>query len=65
MLFSVLYHEVILVSLLENILFHCESAQSVDDTVIDLIDYAVQHVTMLLDGKTLEIYERFEAEGLK
>lgn len=65
MLFSVLYHEVILVSLLENTLFHNESAQSVDDTVIDLIDYAVQHVTMLLDGETLEIYERFEAKDPK
>ncbi|KYQ46581.1 Zinc finger MYND domain-containing protein 10 [Trachymyrmex zeteki] len=57
MLFSIFYHEVIAVSLLENILFHCESAQTLDDTVIDLIDYTVQHVTMLLDGKTLEIYE--------
>lgn len=65
MLFSVLYHEVILVSLLENTLFHNESAQSVDDTIIDLIDYAVQHVTMLLDGETLEIYERFEAKDPK
>ncbi|XP_032689954.1 zinc finger MYND domain-containing protein 10 isoform X2 [Odontomachus brunneus] len=57
MLFSVLYHEVVAASLLENILFHCESAQTLDDTVIDLIDYAVQHVTMLLDEKSLEIYE--------
>ncbi|KAG5347741.1 ZMY10 protein, partial [Acromyrmex charruanus] len=57
MLFSIFYHEVIAVSLLENILFHCESGQTLDDTVIDLIDYTVQHVTMLLDEKTLEVYE--------
>ncbi|EGI60617.1 PREDICTED: zinc finger MYND domain-containing protein 10 [Acromyrmex echinatior] len=57
MLFSIFYHEVIAVSLLENILFHCESGQTLDDTVIDLIDYIVQHVTTLLDGKTLEVYE--------
>lgn len=57
MLFSVLYHEVIAASLLENVLFHCESAQTLDDTVIDLIDYAVQRVTILLDEKSLEIYE--------
>jgi len=60
MLYSVLYHEVVTVSLLENILFHCESAETMDDTVIDLIDYAVQRVTMLLDEKILEIYEKSE-----
>ncbi|XP_036151072.1 zinc finger MYND domain-containing protein 10 isoform X2 [Monomorium pharaonis] len=60
MLFSVFYHEVIVISLLENILFHCESAQTLDDTVIDLIDYTVQRVMILLDGKTVEIYERSE-----
>ncbi|XP_072755278.1 zinc finger MYND domain-containing protein 10 [Anoplolepis gracilipes] len=60
MMFSVLYHEVVVVSLLENILFHCESARTIDDMVIDLIDYAVKHVTMLFDEKTFEIYERFE-----
>ncbi|KYN04629.1 PREDICTED: zinc finger MYND domain-containing protein 10 [Cyphomyrmex costatus] len=63
MLFSIFYHEVIAVSLLENILFHCESAQTLDDTVIDLIDYTVQHVTMLLDGKTLQIYEIGDAKS--
>ena len=62
MLFSIFYHEVIAVSLLENILFHCESAQTLDDTVIDLIDYTVQHITTLLDGKILEVYEIKNAE---
>lgn len=65
MMFSVLYHEVIVISLLENILFHCESAQTIDDIVIDLIDYAVEHVTMLFDEKTFEIYERFEIKDPK
>lgn len=65
LLFSVFYHEVIVISLLENILFHCESAQMLDDTRIDLIDYTVQHVTMLLDGKTMEIYERSEIKDAK
>lgn len=65
MLYSVLYHEVIVVSLLENILFHCEGAQMVDDLVIDLIDYTVQCVTMLLDEKTLNIYERFAIKDTK
>lgn len=65
MLYSVFYHEVIAVSLLENMLFHCEGAQTVDDLVIDLIDYTVQRVTMLLDGKTLDIYERSEIKDAK
>ncbi|KAL6255736.1 hypothetical protein P5V15_012980 [Pogonomyrmex californicus] len=60
MLFSVLYHEVIAVSLLENILFHCKSAQTIDDTVIDLIDYGIQYITTLVDGTILKIYERSE-----
>ncbi|XP_011159606.2 zinc finger MYND domain-containing protein 10 [Solenopsis invicta] len=60
MLYSVFYHEVIAISLLENILFHSDSAQTLDDTVIDLIDYTVQRVTTLLDGKTSEIYEKSE-----
>jgi len=65
MLFSIFYHEVIVISLLENILFHCESAQTLDDTVMDLIDYTVQHIMTLLDGKTLEIYERSEIGNTK
>ncbi|KAL0123225.1 hypothetical protein PUN28_007675 [Cardiocondyla obscurior] len=60
MLYSVFYHEVIAVSLLENILFHCEGAQTVEEFVIDLIDYAVQRVTMLLDGKTVDIHKKYE-----
>lgn len=65
MMFSVLYHEVIVISLLENILFHCESAQTIDDMVIDLIDYAIEHIRVLFDEKTLEIYERFEIKDPK
>ncbi|XP_020278605.1 zinc finger MYND domain-containing protein 10 isoform X2 [Pseudomyrmex gracilis] len=62
MLFSVFYHEVIAVSLLENVLFHCKSSDTMDDTIIDLIDYAVQCATVLLDEKTTEIYEGLDAK---
>lgn len=65
MLFSVFYHEVVAVSLLENILFHCESSNTVDDTIIDLVDYAVQCTTLLLDEKTTEIYEGFDVKDFK
>ena len=48
LLFSVFYHEEITISLLENVLFHCESIETMDDTVIDLIDYAVFYVTKII-----------------
>lgn len=65
LLFSVLYHEVVAISLLENVLFHCESARTTDDTAIDLVDYAVQRVITLLDEKVPEIYEGFRDKDPK
>lgn len=57
MLFTIFYHENVAVSLLENVLFHCESAETIDDSVLDLVDYAVKCVSVLLDTKGIEIYE--------
>lgn len=50
-LYSVFYHEEMAISLLENILYHADSAETIDDSVVDLIDYAVNYVTMLLYSK--------------
>ena len=50
-LFSVFYHEELAVSLLENVLFHSESIEIMDDCVLDLIDYAVNNITVLLYGE--------------
>ncbi|XP_011495064.1 PREDICTED: zinc finger MYND domain-containing protein 10 [Ceratosolen solmsi marchali] len=46
--FSVFYHEGISVSLLENVLYYSDSAETISDYIIDLIDYAVNYLTMLL-----------------
>ncbi|KAG7205046.1 hypothetical protein KM043_005427 [Ampulex compressa] len=60
MIFSVFYHEDVAVSLLENVLFHCDSAESMDDSVLDLVDYAVKYAALLLDTKVVEIYENIK-----
>ncbi|KZC13946.1 Zinc finger MYND domain-containing protein 10 [Dufourea novaeangliae] len=57
MLFSIFYHENMCVSLLENVLFHCESAETIDDTVLDLVDYTVKCVSILLDIEDIEVFE--------
>ncbi|XP_043257962.1 zinc finger MYND domain-containing protein 10 [Colletes gigas] len=57
MLFTIFYHENIAVSLLENVLFHCESAVTIEDLAIDLVDYSVRCVSKLLNIQDVEIYE--------
>lgn len=59
-LFTIFYHENIVVSLLENVLFHCESAETIDDSALDLVDYAVKCVSVVLDVKGVEIYENVD-----
>lgn len=57
MLYSVLYHENISVSLLENILYHCDSVESLDDSALDLVDYAVDYITRLVFQKKDKLTE--------
>lgn len=47
-LFSVFYHEELAVSLLENVLYHGETIETLDDCIIDLIDYAMNNISNLL-----------------
>ena len=54
LLYSVFYHEEIAVSLLENVLYHSDSVESMDDSIIDLVDYVVNYITMLLYCKNTE-----------
>lgn len=61
MLYSVFYHEGIAVSLLENVLFHSDSAETLDDSVLDLVDYAVSNVTVLIFDK--EVTEEILEDG--
>lgn len=57
-LFSVFYHEDMAIALLENILYHADGAESIDDTIIDLIDYAVNYITMLIFSSNQEKNEK-------
>ncbi|KOC69534.1 Zinc finger MYND domain-containing protein 10, partial [Habropoda laboriosa] len=57
MLFIIFYHEDIAISLLENVLFHSESAETMNDSVLDLVDYAVKYASFLFDAPDIEIYE--------
>lgn len=47
-IYTVLYHELTAVSLLETVLFHENSCEALGDAVIDLIDYCVHGVTQLI-----------------
>lgn len=47
-IYTVLYHELIVISLLENVLYHESSCESLGELVIDLIDYCVNAVTQLI-----------------
>ncbi|XP_015592432.1 zinc finger MYND domain-containing protein 10 isoform X2 [Cephus cinctus] len=47
LLYSIFYHESLATSLLENVLFHSNSADAIDDSALDLVDYAVNKVTTL------------------
>lgn len=46
--YTVLYHEINSISLLEIVLYHENSCESLGDNVIDLIDYTVHGITQLI-----------------
>jgi zinc finger MYND domain-containing protein 10 len=48
LMYTVLYHESAVISLLETVLYHESSCESLGDVVIDLIDYCVHGVTQLI-----------------
>lgn len=47
-IYTVLYHESTVVSLLEVVLYHESSCEALGDAVIDLIDYCVQAIVQLI-----------------
>lgn len=47
-MYTVLYHELTVVSLFETVLYHDNSCESLGEFVIDLIDYCVHGVTQLI-----------------
>nr|XP_033322793.1 zinc finger MYND domain-containing protein 10 isoform X1 [Megalopta genalis] len=57
MFFTILYHEDLAVSLLESVLFHCESTETIEDTALDLVDYAIACVYEIVSPLADEVYE--------
>ncbi|KAK6630044.1 hypothetical protein RUM44_005442 [Polyplax serrata] len=55
--YIILFHEITAVSLLTNILYHKDSLQGAEDTVVDLIDYCSIEVVRLLSGDYIKIQE--------
>ncbi|KAL7034709.1 hypothetical protein ACKWTF_008068 [Chironomus riparius] len=47
-IYTVLYHELIAVSLLETVCYHESSSESLGELVVDLIDYCVYSITQLI-----------------
>lgn len=47
-IYTILYHELTVVSLFETVLYHESSCESLGEVVIDLIDYCVHGVTQLI-----------------
>jgi hypothetical protein len=48
LIYTILFHEVNAINLLEIVLYHENSCESLGDVVLDLIDYSVQGVTHLI-----------------
>lgn len=48
MLYTVMYHEATVISLLEVVLYHENGCVSLDETAIDLVDYCAQAITHLI-----------------
>ncbi|KAG5682389.1 hypothetical protein PVAND_011742 [Polypedilum vanderplanki] len=47
-IYTILYHELIIISLLETVLYHENSCESLGELVLDLIDYCVNGITQLI-----------------
>lgn len=47
-LYAVLYHEAIAISLLETVLYHEDGCTALNDCALDLIDYCAQGITQLI-----------------
>ncbi|XP_046542958.1 LOW QUALITY PROTEIN: zinc finger MYND domain-containing protein 10-like [Haliotis rubra] len=47
-LYMALYHEATVINLLETVLFHRETCESADDTILDLVDYCYRKLTHLV-----------------
>ncbi|XP_049895197.1 zinc finger MYND domain-containing protein 10 [Epinephelus moara] len=53
-LYMVIHHEVTIINLLETIMYHKDSCDSADDSVLDLVDYCHRKLTLLASKATRE-----------
>ncbi|XP_034534600.1 zinc finger MYND domain-containing protein 10 [Notolabrus celidotus] len=53
-LYMVLHHEATIINLLETIMFHKDSCEAADDSVLDLVDYCHRKLTLLACKATQE-----------
>lgn len=64
-LYSILYHEGVVVSLLEILLYHENGCQALGDAAIDLIDYCTQAIVQLIGLKHLKhVHENVDSKQL-
>lgn len=48
LIYAVLYHEVTVITFLETILYHPNACEALGETAIDLVDYCIGSITMLI-----------------
>ncbi|KAG7244715.1 hypothetical protein INR49_029734 [Caranx melampygus] len=51
-LYMVIHHEATIINLLETIMFHMDSCEAADDSVLDLVDYCHRKLTLLASKAT-------------
>ncbi|XP_061584523.1 zinc finger MYND domain-containing protein 10 [Cololabis saira] len=53
-LYMVIHHEATIINLLETIMFHKDSCEAADDSLLDLVDYCHRKLTLLASEATRE-----------
>ncbi|XP_053171267.1 zinc finger MYND domain-containing protein 10 [Scomber japonicus] len=53
-LYMVIHHEATIINLLETIMFHKDSCEAADESVLDLVDYCHRKLTLLVSKTTRE-----------
>ncbi|KAM6927827.1 zinc finger MYND domain-containing protein 10 [Xenentodon cancila] len=53
-LYMVIHHEATIINLLETIMFHKDSCEAADDSLLDLVDYCHRKLTLLASKATRE-----------
>uniref|UniRef100_A0A4W6CHM1 Zinc finger, MYND-type containing 10 n=1 Tax=Lates calcarifer TaxID=8187 RepID=A0A4W6CHM1_LATCA len=54
-LYMVIHHEATIINLLETIMFHKDSCEAADDSLLDLVDYCHRKLTLLASKATAEL----------